>query len=138
MAKKGRMGYFSKIETREDALKMIREVALAFYILAVVLLIIGLVRQTPVLVDALLYTALAFWLQRFNSRIAAVFLLLTGIGLLVLTTVPAFGPQVTGRNGILAAFMIISSIRAIEATFKLHRLSKPASPVDPAEPPPQP
>jgi len=120
---KPRASFFSQIQSKEDALGMIRYVSLGLFLLAGVLLVLAMMNRSMVWVDALAYAGLSLLLRQVNYgwiRGVAVFLLLGSAGLLVVTLIQIPGLQAQGRNAVLATFMIIASVRAVEATFKLH------------------
>lgn len=119
-----RASLLGRISTRAEAERMIKDCTLAYYLLAAVLLIIAIFAQTNIWLDALLYAALAFWLQRFQSLIAAILLLLAAILVFVATMLNWPGATVQGRNALLGVFMIWTSARAVEATLKLPKLAE--------------
>ena len=115
-------GLFSKIETREDALKTIKDSSITFYLIGGLQIALSFFLGASAIVDGLLFIIFAFLLQKFNSRIVAVLLLiLSGAGLVV-TTMNSFGGGQGGRNVILALVVLWASIRAVQATFKLQSL----------------
>ena len=117
-----KQGFFSKIETEEDARKTIKETAIAFYVLGGLQIILSTFIGVSAIIDGALYVIFAFWLQKSNSRIVAVILLvLSGIGLIV-TAINRFGGGQGGRNIFLALVVMWASIRAVQATFKLQSL----------------
>jgi len=120
MRKRSSPSFFSKINSHADALAMVRYVALGFYLLAGVLVILALSYQSAVWIDALVYAGLVYLLTRFNSRAVALALLIISAALFYLTFTNAMITPVQGRNAVVAFFMLIASIRAVEATFKLH------------------
>jgi uncharacterized membrane protein HdeD (DUF308 family) len=120
---KKRPGMFGKIETKEDALKVIKDTAIAFYVVAALQIVLAFFIGLSAIIDGIIYIVLAFLLQKFNSRIVAVLMLiLTGIGVVV-TAMNRLGSGQGGRNILLALVMIWASIRAIQATFRLNTLS---------------
>ena len=124
-ASRRKSALWSRIKDRDGAERVVQESRLAYYILAVVLLAIAIFWQNNVWIDALIYAALAFLLSRFQSRIAAVLLLLMALTVFIGTMMnqPAFVVQ--GRNALVGLFMVWTSARTVEATFKLHRSSFP-------------
>ena len=78
--------------------------------------------------DAILYLIFGAILLKFKSRVSAILLLLLTSGALVMTFINKINPDLKngtgGTNLFLAVIMIWVSVRAIQATFKLHRLEK--------------
>jgi hypothetical protein len=114
-------GLFSRIETREDALKMARDAAWGFLFVAGLHAVLGVLMLPSVLVDAVALALLGLILMKWQSRTAAVLLLLVstaqaGVTVLNRMGVTAWG----GKNIVLAIIMLIVAARAVEATFKLH------------------
>jgi len=113
---------FSPIASQEDALAMIRAVAYAFYFLAALQGVAGVFLDASMIADGVLIGVLALFLHTLKSRIAAVLLLLVSLGVAVSTVLNAIGlTRAGGGNLILATLVVVASIRAVEATLKLHR-----------------
>lgn len=113
--------FFSKIETRDDALMIIKRAAYSFWIVAAIQGCIGIFSLPSMLVDAALYTILAGILMKWESRVAAVLLALLSMVALIVTALNFVGMRHYGGNNIvLAVIMAFIAIRAIDATFKLH------------------
>jgi hypothetical protein len=126
MQQKRVVGFFSTIKNRGDAQLMIRYVVLGYYLLSGVLVILALFNRSTVWVDALVYAGLAYALGRSHSRAIAIILALLSLGLLATTLVQVPAEAIRGRNPLVAFFMLMSSLRAVEATFKLYgRFSEP-------------
>jgi hypothetical protein len=113
--------FVSKIESREDALKHIKDTSNAFFFIAVLQAALAYWIGLWVLLDAVIYAVGGFFLRRFNSRAAAVVLLvlaLVGAGVTVANSV---GVNLGGGNNFILALIILwAAVRAVEATFKLH------------------
>ena len=122
-----KMGMFSSIDTREDALKMCKDVALGFFFVAGLQGAMGFFLMPSMLIDAAVLAALAFFLMKSQSRVAAVLLLLVSAGQAAITVLNRLGlTQMGGKNIFLAAIMLIVAVRAVEATFKLQgRFTRP-------------
>jgi hypothetical protein len=114
-------GLFAKIESRDDALKTVREASTGFFGLAALQGLIGFFLFPALITDAVMLSVLAFGLRLWRSRVAAVLLLLmTGFGAVV-TVLNRIGVTRQGGNNIFLAFiMLVVAVRAVEATFKLH------------------
>ncbi len=120
-------GLFSRIETHEDAAKMVRETAVAFLVLAGIQALIGFFLAPSTLVDAVVLAILALILWKGRSRVAALLLLVVSLGEAAVTVLNRVGvTSQGGTNVILAVIMVIAAVRAVEATFKLRgKLSAP-------------
>ena len=119
---KKKNAWYGKIETKEEALKVIKDASNGFYFLAALQVVLGyFIMGTEAIIDGVLFAVCAFLLRKFNSRVVAVILLLLSIGGLVVTAINKFGGGTGGQNLILAVIMIWTSIRAIQATFGLRK-----------------
>jgi ABC-type sugar transport system permease subunit len=117
-----KVGLFTKIETRADALRTIKDACRAFLVVAAIQFVIGVFLAPSMIIDGLVFAALAFILMKWKSKIAAVILLLFSTGVVVVTVLNLLGiTSEGGSNVILALIVLIVSIRATEATFKLRR-----------------
>jgi hypothetical protein len=126
---KKKSSMFAKIESREDAQKMVRDASYAFYFMAVLQGVIGCFILKSMVVDGVLYAILAFFLHKFSSRIAAVLLFLMTFISFAVTIMNKIGASNQGGgNIILAIIVLIISVRAIEGTLKLRGKFKEAAP----------
>jgi hypothetical protein len=120
-------GLFSRIESRQDALKLVRDAALGFLFVAALYGLVGVLLGLAVLGDAVILAVLGLILMKWHSRLAAVLLLLVSLGQAGVTVLNRLGvTALGGKNIFLAIIMVIVAARAVEATFKLH--SRFASP----------
>ena len=111
---------FAKIESCDDAQKMVKDASYAFYFVAGLQGVLGCFILPSMILDGIVYGVLAFFLHRFGSRIAAVLLFLMACLSLVVTIMNKMGVANQGGGNIfLAVIVLIVSARAIEATFKL-------------------
>lgn len=126
--KKSLNGLFSKIETEEQALKIIRDTAYGFYFVVVLGLVLGLlVEQLQGLIfDAVLIAALTVLVHRLQSRVAAVLLMLLMFAELGITLHNKMYPHEAsgGGNVLLAVIMTYCGVRALQATLRYHALTK--------------
>ena len=76
MAKIKKKGWFSKIESREDALKVVKDSSTGFFVVAAIQAALAFLVGFSILIDAAIYVIGGFFLRRFNSRAAAIVLLL--------------------------------------------------------------
>jgi hypothetical protein len=115
-----KLGWLSTIESRDDALKVVRESSSGFFLVAAIQAALSFVVGFSILFDAAVYAIGGFFLRRFKSRVAAVVLLLLAALAAFATLANRFGEKVGGgSNIILAAIVLWTAIRAVEATFKL-------------------
>ena len=114
-------GFFSSIESREDALKVAKDASTAFFLIAGLQALLSFVIGFSILLDAAVYLVGGFFVRRFHSRAAAiVLLLLAGISAAV-TVGNRMGADLGGgKNVVLALIVFWAAIRAVDATFKLH------------------
>lgn len=121
MATEKKKGSFSKIENRDEALKMVRDTSMAFFAVAGLQAVLSYWIGFGVLADAAIFAIGGFFLLRFNSRTAAVVLLLLALLSAGITIANKAGANIGGGNNIILAVIIIwAGIRAVEASFKLH------------------
>jgi len=125
----------SKIESRDDAIKVIKETSTAFFVLAAIEGAIGAFIMPSMIIDAVLCAILAAMLRAWKSRVVAIILLLLATVAAVTTTLTMLGiAQLGGKNIILAVIVLWTAIRGVQATFLLHgRFAAPA--YEPACPP---
>jgi hypothetical protein len=120
MAKgKPKTGWFARIRTKDDALKLIKSTSIAFFVVAAVQGGIGVFILPDLIVDAVVLAALAFILMKWKLRTAAVLLLITASTMTVTTFLSKAGAMEGGTNIGLALFALWAAARATEATFKL-------------------
>ena len=121
MEKEKKKGWFTKIENREDALKMVKDTTTGFFVIAGIIAAISFVLGFSLLIDAALYTAGAFLIRKYNSRAAAVMLLILASVSAGITLANMTGANLGGGNNLFLAIIIFwAAIRAVEATYKLH------------------
>ena len=119
---KNKKGMFAKIESREDALKMIKDCAMGFFVIAALQAGLGYFIAPSLIIDAVLYAVLAGIVLKWNSRVASVFLLILSSFTAISTVLNRLGISAVGGNNIfLALIMLWAAIRAVEATFKLNK-----------------
>jgi hypothetical protein len=122
---KRKLNLFSKIRDMDDAQKMTKGSAYGFYTLAALQGGIGFFIAPALLIDAAIIALLAFFLQRFKSRIAAILLFLLSSAMVFSTFQNKFGGGGEGGNNVILALIAFGTgIRAIEATFKYYKCRK--------------
>jgi hypothetical protein len=123
--------WVSKIETAEEARKVIKEASSGFFIVAALqaALSVVILKNLLGLVDVALMVVGALLLRAFNSRAAAVGLLVLALAEAGTTFANRFGAELGGGNNVfLALVMLWIALRAVQATFKLKRLSTTLTP----------
>ena len=111
-----------RVESVDEARKTIRDSAMGFYTIAGIQALVSLLLGMSMLLDAVLFAGLAFWLQRTQSKVPASLLLgLAAIGIIT-TAMNQFGGGRGGRNIILSVIVFWVAVRAVVATYKLPRL----------------
>lgn len=116
---------FSKIETREDALEVIKDSSNGFFVVAAIQIAIGIFLMPSIILDGVVFAVLGLLLRQLHSRVVAVLLLMVSISSLVMTIMNKFDAETHGGSNIyLAGIMVYVSVRAIQATFKYQTLLK--------------
>jgi len=119
-AKEKKKGWFSKIESREDALKVVKDTSLVFFVVAALQTALSFLVGFSVLFDAFIYVVGSFFLRRYHSRAAAVVLLVLAVVGAGVTFANKAGANLGGGNNVFLALIVLwAAIRAVEATFKL-------------------
>ncbi len=130
------------INTREEALKTIKDSSSAFFFVAALQAAIGiwLATQYPTsgfdvgetIIDVAIYAVFAAWLRWGLSRTAAVVLLLAATVALAMTIGAQLKIIQGGKNIWLALIVFWAAVKAVEATFKVHgRFKQDATEVEP-------
>jgi DNA-directed RNA polymerase subunit RPC12/RpoP len=129
--KKKGVDFFGKIDSRETALNIINWVA-CIYLAAIVLnFCIGQIEPADLatsIVSAIIYLLLVFFLWKYKSRVAAILL----AALLAFGTIYLAMSQANIVVVVLNFLQVFATIRAIEATFKLHGKFSMANSIAPA------
>jgi hypothetical protein len=111
---------FSSIKTRDDALQMINDAAIGFFLVAGVQAGVLLFTQQTVSMT-LIYALLAVVLLKWKSRVVAILLLMVAATSLIVIILNLLGVLTEGdTNLVLTLLLLWVAIRAVEATFKLH------------------
>ncbi len=119
--KKKKKGMFAKIESREDALKTIKDCAMGFFVVAAIQTGLGYFIATSLIIDGVLYAVLAGIMFKWNSRVAAVFLLVLCGFAAYITLLNRLGIASEGGTNIVLMLIILwAAIRSVEATFKVN------------------
>jgi len=119
---------FSMIENRDEAVKLVKDAAVAFFLITVLAVAFSIMTLLQVgasfflgynlLYEAVIYASGGYALFRYRSRSAALILLAaTGFGL-YLSILHHLADR-PGRNVILSGLLLVAAARAVEATFKL-------------------
>jgi hypothetical protein len=117
--------WFSPIESRQDALKVIKDSSNAlFFVAALQVAMSFFLRAYSILWDAALLVLLSFILRRFNSRAAAVILLVVAVAEAGVTFANRVGMNLGGGNNVILAVIIVyAAYRATRATYKLREFT---------------
>ena len=108
------------IRSRDDALHVVTDAAIAFLAAAAVLAAVAFTHGWQDLADATLYVVLGLLMWRFRSPAAAFALLLVAIMRFFITVAQAIETGEVNRIYVLVTVVVLfASIRAIEATLKL-------------------
>jgi hypothetical protein len=111
-----------RVDSIDDSRKMIRESTIGFYAIAGIQAVVSLLLGMSMLLDAVLFAGLAFWLQRRQSRVAATLLLGLAALSIATTAMNQFGGGQGGRNIILSVIVFWVAVRAVVATYKWPRV----------------
>lgn len=119
-----KIAWLSKIETRDDALDVVKVASYAFVFLAALQLVLYLVLDSAgAFVDAAIMVAGALALRWLHSRAAAAVLCAISCVEALVTLANMFGAHLgVGRNVILAGLMVWVAVRAVQATWALERM----------------
>ena len=123
-----RRGIFALIRSRQDALNVVTDTSIVFLLVAGILAALYLIEGERTLLDVGLFGFLGVLLWRFKSPAAAITLLLVSVMRLFVTLAQTLDTgEVNWIFVVLTAVVIVTSIRAAEATLKLiGRFSKEA------------
>src|SRR5688572_13978125 len=116
--------FWGPIETIEDADKVCRDSANAFFFVAILQAVIGAFLAPAMLIDAAAFAILAFLLRKLKSRVAAVLLLIVAGFVCISTVMNKINPEsaVGGSNIFLAIIIMMAAIRAVQGSFKYHSM----------------
>ena len=116
-----RTGLLGKISNREDAIKTIKQASYAVIVMAIINFVIGILGDTSLVADALLYFILGILLMLLKSRIVSIILLLLSLFSLLLLILNKAGVVEEGGSliGIFVIIILIAAVKAVEGTFKL-------------------
>ncbi|HEX9602580.1 MAG TPA: hypothetical protein VF973_02435 [Myxococcales bacterium] len=119
-----KIAWFSKIDTRDDALEVVKVASYAFFFLAALQLVLYLVlKSAGAFLDAAIMVAGAVAVLRLHSRAAAAVLFAISCAEALVTLANMLGAHLgVGRNVILAGLMVWVAVRAIQATWALERM----------------
>jgi hypothetical protein len=116
-----RRGIFAIIRSRDNALHVIADAAIAFLAAAAVLAAMAFSHGLQDLADAMLYVVLGLLMWRFRSPAAAFALLLVAIMRFFITVAQTIETgEVNWAYVLVTIVVLFASIRAIEATLKLN------------------
>ena len=107
---------FPTPESREDALKIVKDTSTGFFVYAAILVVVSMVVDLAILFDAAICAGGGFALRRWNSRTAAVVLLVYALACIGLRIASGTG----GVGWIVDLYVVVGGIRAVYSTFMLH------------------
>jgi len=133
LAEKTKSVWFTAITTREQALKVIKGAGIAFFLIAALLIPLGVfiiivgrgldfavARGLESLLTGVVSAALALWLVLGKSRIAAVCLVIFSCLLVLSGIVAIFMTEPGGgRGSVIVVIALFAAFKAVEATSKL-------------------
>lgn len=115
-----RGGLLAPMRTREDAEQAARECARAFYVVAALQMVAGLLLNPWILMDAVIFALCAHFIRTTWSRSAAVIAMACACLGFIGTVMNRLGDEVGGGNVLLATLVVLVAARGLEATHKLH------------------
>lgn len=119
--KKNKSGWFSKIQSRDDAIKIAKDCGMGFFVVAAIQAAIGVWILPSLIFDAAVFAICGFFIQKSFSRTAAVIALLLSVAAVITTLMNKVGASVGGGNNIILALIVFwAAVRSVESTFKLH------------------
>ena len=104
---KRKTSFFLKIETRADALKVIKDTSRGFFFIAALQVALSFMLGFLLLIDAVVYATGGFFVRKFHSRVAAVALLLLALVGAGVTVANKLGENLGGGNNVLLAVIIL-------------------------------
>jgi hypothetical protein len=115
-----RRGIFAIIRSRDDALHVVEDAAIALLAAAAALIATAFSQGWQDLVDATLYVVLGFLMWRFSSPAAAFALLLVAMMRFFVTVGQTIETGAVNWTYVVVTIVVLfASIRAVEATLKL-------------------
>ena len=120
MSESRRRGIFALIRSRRDALNVVTDSSIVFLLVAGILAALYLIEGERTLLDVGLFGFLGGLLWRFKSPAAAITLLLVSLMRLFVTLAQIIDTgEVNWIFAVISVVVILTSIRAAEATLKL-------------------
>ena len=120
MSESRRRGIFALIRSRRDALNVVTDSSIVFLLVAGILAALYLIEGERTLLDVGLFGFLGGLLWRFKSPAAAITLLLVSLMRLFVTLAQIIDTgEVNWIFVVISVVVILTSIRAAEATLKL-------------------
>ncbi|MFA5337746.1 MAG: hypothetical protein WC330_05390 [Candidatus Omnitrophota bacterium] len=115
--------WFGAIKTKDEAIRVVKEASNGFYAVAGLNIIIGIFLWKFYIIEGVIYLTVSTLLRLLKSRGAAIVLLLISV-VAAISTISNFASKANGggRNIFLAIIVLGMSIRAIQATYKFHKL----------------
>lgn len=119
-----KIAWISKIETRDDALTVLRHGTVAFFFLGALHVVPFLVLKSYLaLLETAVVVVAAFAMQRLHSRAAAAVLLTLSCSEALVALANTFGARFgAGSSLVVAGLMIWVAVRTAQATSALERM----------------
>lgn len=115
-----RKGLFAPIQDRDGAIALARDCGAAFVVIAAIQAALAYWIGLSILIDAAIYALCGFLIRFRLSRVAAVIAMLLALVAVGVTILNLIGRTRSGGVNIgLALILLVSGVRAVEATFKL-------------------
>ena len=131
-----KMGWFSKIQNRDEAMKIAKDCSTGLFVMAGMQGVLGVWLEPMLLADAAILAIGGFFIRKSFSRTAAIIVLLLSLISFVTTFTNRFGDSGSGSNIILTTILLWVAVRSVETTFKLHgRFKETASVGEQSVPP---
>ncbi|MDL5033011.1 hypothetical protein QRD43_13930 [Pelomonas sp. APW6] len=115
-----RGGLLAPMRTREDAEQAARDCARAFFVVAALQTVAGLLLTPWILVDAVIFALCAHFIRSTWSRSAAVIAMICACLGFITTVMNRLGDDLGGGNILLSTLVVLVAARGVEATHKLH------------------
>ena len=97
-------------------MKIVKDTSTGFFVYAAILVVVSMVVDLAILFDAAICAGGGFALRRWNSRTAAVVLLVYALACIGLRIASGTG----GVGWIVDLYVVVGGIRAVYSTFMLH------------------
>ncbi|MEK7511706.1 MAG: hypothetical protein AAB575_01700 [Patescibacteria group bacterium] len=111
-----------KIDSREDAIKIIKKSSSFFLCIAAIQIVVGLLAGISVLITGVIFLILGILLRKYNNTIIAVLLLFLSALAIIATVTNVVGGSQGGTSVLFAILLFFTSIGALRATLAYNKL----------------